>query len=543
MPQSYIEYNSGLTGTTFSVPFKYISVDDVHALGFDGEKYVPLTVSTRNNSAKTITLSAAPSAYEKVRLYRATSTAQLVDFQNGSRLSEADLDTAYQQGLFTAQEMSEDASSTQFSVISEATLQLGTSLSNFASEEFTGNGTSTAFNITEFNPQTTVTEAYRVSIDGVMQSPVDAYSISMNPSKITFTSAPPSGSKIVVVTAASVASAVSVDDATLGLTSTNKAQVKDGGITPAKLSNNSTLAWGHGNIGIGKSEIFGDYNAGIEINTDLSSGETGTAYVDFHSTGATSPDYDGRIQHANNKFKFKVNDGTEVLTLTDDGKLGINTTIPAYTLDVSGTILADPHSNLPAILVAGDATNEGDICCYENDVITFGHHRLTGNQGDFTERMRIDQQSRLLVGLTSSPTTLPNSIVCSGQIVTQNTYSQTSSSSANVVINSDGFLLRSTSSGRYKENIQDYDKGIEAIKSLRPVTYQSINEDDDNTYAGFIAEEVHDAGLTEFVEYNPEGQPDALHYANMTAVLTKALQEALTKIETLEARVEALENA
>ena len=117
-------------------------------------------------------------------------------------------------------------------------------------------------------------------------------------------------------------------------------------------------------------------------------------------------------------------------------------------------------------------------------------------------------------------------------------------SSANAHISSStGRLQRTTSSARYKENIQDYDKGIEAIKSLRPVSFQTINEDDDKTYAGFIAEEVHDAELTEFVDYNKEGQPDALHYANMTAVLTKALQEALTKIESLEARVESLENA
>jgi hypothetical protein len=33
-----------------------------------------------------------------------------VDFQNGSRLSERDLDTAYQQGLFVSQEVSENAS-------------------------------------------------------------------------------------------------------------------------------------------------------------------------------------------------------------------------------------------------------------------------------------------------------------------------------------------------------------------------------------------------------------------------------------------------
>ena len=114
MPQSYIEYTSGLTGTTFSVPFKYISVDDVHALGYDGTYYSSLAVASRNHSAKTITLAAAPSTYTKVRVYRSTATDQLVDFQNGSRLSEADLDTAYQQGLFVAQEVSEDANTNQY---------------------------------------------------------------------------------------------------------------------------------------------------------------------------------------------------------------------------------------------------------------------------------------------------------------------------------------------------------------------------------------------------------------------------------------------
>lgn len=85
MPQSYIEYNSGLTGTTFSIPFKYISVDDVHALGYDGTYYSSLDVASRDHSAKTITLAAAPSPYTKVRVYRSTATDQLVDFQNGSR--------------------------------------------------------------------------------------------------------------------------------------------------------------------------------------------------------------------------------------------------------------------------------------------------------------------------------------------------------------------------------------------------------------------------------------------------------------------------
>jgi hypothetical protein len=110
MANSYVEYSSGLTETSYSIPFKYIAIADVLVKGFDGSAWSVLTVASRDASAKTVTLDAAPSAYQKIRVYRSTSSEQLVDFQNGSRLSERDLDTAYQQGLFVAQEVSENAS-------------------------------------------------------------------------------------------------------------------------------------------------------------------------------------------------------------------------------------------------------------------------------------------------------------------------------------------------------------------------------------------------------------------------------------------------
>ena len=111
MPQSYVEYSSGLTATTYNIPFKFISVNDVNVKGYNGSSWSDnLTVASRSSQNSTITLDAAPSAYQKIRVYRGTSTEQLVDFQNGSRLSESDLDTAYQQGLFVAQEVSENAS-------------------------------------------------------------------------------------------------------------------------------------------------------------------------------------------------------------------------------------------------------------------------------------------------------------------------------------------------------------------------------------------------------------------------------------------------
>lgn len=113
MANSYVEYTTAGTGinglgqATFTAPTKFLSINDIRAKGLNGSTWTELTISSRGTN--TVTLSAVPSAYSKVRIYRATTSEQIVDFQSGARLSESDLDTAYNQGLYVAQEVSEDA--------------------------------------------------------------------------------------------------------------------------------------------------------------------------------------------------------------------------------------------------------------------------------------------------------------------------------------------------------------------------------------------------------------------------------------------------
>lgn len=354
MPQSYKEYTgSALTATTFSVPFKYLSINDVNALGFDGDKWNALALDSsapRDAVNKTITLAAAPNTlYTTLRLYRATSTTQLIDFQNGSRLAESDLDAAYQQSLFVAQEIAEDASTSQFAAVATAQLQAGTSLSNFASEELVSdatngliNGTNAVFNITAFTPQTEVKEAYRVSIDGVMQSPTDAYTISMSPAQITFTSAPPSGSKIVVVTAASAASAVSVDDVTIGLTSANKAEIKNLGVTNAKLAGSITqdkLAGGITNAQLAGS-ITQDKLAGLSVTNSELAGSI------------TEDKLSGSIPQS--KLSLDLIDDDTMTTGVSSTSLASSESIKAY-VDGGDTNLSAPS----AVGLSGTASSDG----------------------------------------------------------------------------------------------------------------------------------------------------------------------------------------
>ena len=114
-------------------------------------------------------------------------------------------------------------------------------------------------------------------------------------------------------------------------------------------------------------------------------------------------------------------------------------------------------------------------------------------------------------------------------------YNNTTGSGANMHVASDGVLYRSTSSIKYKKNVLDYSKGLAEVMQLRAVTYEGKSKSDEGKiFAGLIAEEVHDLGLTEFVQYAEDGTPDALAYQNMIALLTKAIQELSAKVTALE---------
>lgn len=121
-----------------------------------------------------------------------------------------------------------------------------------------------------------------------------------------------------------------------------------------------------------------------------------------------------------------------------------------------------------------------------------------------------------------------------GRVYIPSVYSVTTGAGANVTVESSGLLVRSTSSLKYKKNVENYEKGLEQIMQMRPVTYNSINESEEGVqYAGLIAEEIHDLGLTEFVQYAEDGTPDALAYSNMVSLLVKGIQELKQEIEIL----------
>jgi hypothetical protein len=128
-----------------------------------------------------------------------------------------------------------------------------------------------------------------------------------------------------------------------------------------------------------------------------------------------------------------------------------------------------------------------------------------------------------------------------GNIVNPGTWGTTTGSAANMYVDSNGTFFRSTSSLKYKKEVRDYDKGLNEVMQLQPKYYKG-KDDGDIQFAGLIAEDVHDLGLTEFVQYADDKTPDALAYPNMITLLTKAIQELKADNDSLKARIETLEN-
>jgi hypothetical protein len=123
-----------------------------------------------------------------------------------------------------------------------------------------------------------------------------------------------------------------------------------------------------------------------------------------------------------------------------------------------------------------------------------------------------------------------------GVLFIPSVYATTNAAAANVYVGSDGFIGRSTSSLKYKKDVQNATHGLADVLKLRSVTFKSKSESNgDTVFGGFIAEEVDALGLTEFVQYADDGSPDALAYGNMVALLAKAIQELKAEFDAYKA--------
>jgi trimeric autotransporter adhesin len=105
-----------------------------------------------------------------------------------------------------------------------------------------------------------------------------------------------------------------------------------------------------------------------------------------------------------------------------------------------------------------------------------------------------------------------------------------------VIVDSNGHLGTSTSSARYKENIQPMDKASEAILSLQPVTFRYKKELDPKAILqfGLVAEQVEKVNR-DLVARDEQGKPYTVRYEAVNAMLLNEFLKEHHKVQELEA--------
>ena len=262
----------------------------------------------------------------------------------------------------------------------------------------------------------------------------------------------------------------------------------------------------------------------------------------------TLPDETGTVVYENASGNVGIG------TSSPDVKLHVqksSTTLPTIAGDCVGVFSSNGTSALSLISGAGNSVLRfGDSSDEDVGRIVYAHaEEAMLFYTAASEAMRIDNSGRLLVGYTSS----------NGSYKLQ-VNSQIFATSATIA----------TSDGRYKENIESLGGSLDLVKQLNPVQFSwkdhPVHEFDTETpTVGFIAQEVQqvladkpyvnaivkaNSCVLEPEEYDEEGNITkeavteeflGIAEGNMVALLTAALQEAVSKIEALETRIAALE--
>ena len=334
-----------------------------------------------------------------------------------------------------------------------------------------------------------------------------------------------------------------------------------------------------GNVGIGTSSPTSKLNVAGRLDVDglqnqntaeiFANSTSGQSFGLLVNGGSTSGDYCAN---------FRDKDAGNIMILRGDGKVGIGTSTPSVKLSVTssnasgGDIVSFQNSvvnHYGGVVIMG---GQNDRECRFN--AAFGNGYMTfypmPNSGAGSEHMRI-RHGGVCMGrttLTSFTAALHVSATAGGGIAiathadtTCMFFNRTDNNAAYVAMrfyvqgSQKGFIQVNTGSVTYstssdyrlKENVVSISDGITRLKKLKPYRF-NFKEDTSKTLDGFFAHEASEV-VPEAVVGEKDAikdgkiDPQGIDQSKLVPLLTAALQEAITKIETLETKVAALEAA
>jgi len=327
------------------------------------------------------------------------------------------------------------------------------------------------------------------------------------------------------------------------------------------------------NVGIGTASPATNLHLETSGNTGIQirSGTTSYGNINFND-GATAK---GQIlyNHDGDYMRMYVN-GSEAMRIDSSGDVGIGTASPSSTLHLYGTgtpirlnieattgRVESRLDNTSGAFIFGidDSGGAGFGSAYSRNIYSNGAYPMlfwTNN----AERMRIDSSGNLLVGDTASiglgvlEVTSPSAGRAHEFYKEETTITAVLGNWRSNVGSTQAVVARVLCDGDFentnnsytgisdvslKENIVDASPQLDDIMAMRVRSYNLKSTG--ARHIGVIAQELEETS-PELVKTGEDGLK-SVKYSIMYMKAVKALQEAVTRIETLEAEVAALKGA
>ena len=426
------------------------------------------------------------------------------------------------------------------------------------SQVFNGDGSTTAFTLEK---RVNRAEEIEVFVNNIQQQPTVAYSA--NNTTLTFTEAPNSATGNIYVVyrmfaqqntfnalhdftdAVTMASTLSVTGAV-----TANAGVKVDNIT----IDGTEIDLSSGNLTI-------DVAGQLVINSDSGQVVLQDDTVNWGNLQNSSGDFVIGSLGADKDIIFQGLDGSSTIEamridVSAGGKVGIDTSSPTAKLDVTGAIEVDDKITIAYEAGSSDweleSTSGDDFSVSRN-----GSEAFLLDGSTTYPHFRGSSQVRITMGSAGTAgTNTANWIRGSSNQVDLNTagdgYGFEVLGNQKVAFANNGNVTISTGSygtisdEKLKENISDASSQWADVKALKVRKY-SMKEDnlDSANKIGVIAQELETSGmngLVEEIKWNKE-TVKTVKYSILYMKAIKALQEAMTRIETLEIEVKALKGA